>query len=98
NNPDYRRLWVEYAQKIGLDITKFQNDMAGMQAKSRVEQDRKRGIALNVGSTPYVLVNGKNVATSELTVDGLKRAIDTEIQAATASAVSVPANVSANSK
>ena len=30
-------------QHIGLDVDKFENDMAGLAAKTRVDQDRARG-------------------------------------------------------
>ena len=78
-NPNYRQLWADYAQKIGLDVAKFQNDMAGIAAKSRVDLDLARGRALNVSSTPTIFVNGTSVP---LNVQSLRQIIDEEIQLA----------------
>jgi protein-disulfide isomerase len=85
-NSNYRELFVEYAQKIGLDVEKFKADMSGMQAKTRVDQDLTRGRALQVSSTPTVIVNGRVVPYAEVTSAGMRRIIDAEIQAAAAPA------------
>lgn len=79
-NPNYRQLWTDYAQKIGLDVPKFQNDMAGIATKSRVDLDLARGRALNVNSTPTILINGTTVPYPELNVQSLRQIIDAEIQ------------------
>lgn len=79
-NPNYRQLWNEYAQRIGLDVEKFTADMAGIGAKGRVDADLARGRALNIGSTPTVLING--VPAMEVKVDALKTLIDAELEKA----------------
>jgi protein-disulfide isomerase len=75
-----KELWTGYAQKIGLDVQQWQNDMAGMAAKSRVDQDIQRGKALNVSSTPSVFINGELVPFPEVNVAGLRRMIDAKLQ------------------
>lgn len=80
-----KQLWSEYAQKIGLDVQQFQNDIAGMAAKSRVEQDRNRGSALGVNSTPSIFVNGESVPFQMANVAGLRQVIDQKLQEAAAS-------------
>ncbi|MFL6467394.1 MAG: DsbA family protein [Pyrinomonadaceae bacterium] len=96
-NPNYRDIFAEYAQKIGLDVEKFKADVSGMQAKMRVDQDMARGKALAISSTPTVIVNNKPVPYAEVTVAGMKRIIDAEMQAAVApqQAAQQPAPVSA---
>lgn len=93
-----KQLWNEYAQKIGLDIQKWQTDMAGMGTKSRVEQDMQRGKALGVGSTPSIYVNNQLVPHPEATVPGLRRIIDAELQKTSAgqSQSSAPPSSQAN--
>ena len=81
---NHKQLWNEYAEKIGLDIAKWQNDIAGMGAKQRVDSDMARGRALSVGSTPTIFVNGQSVPYPEMNVQGLRRIIDAELQKATA--------------
>ena len=81
---NYRDLWNEYAQKIGLDVEKFKADMSGMQAKSRVDLDLSRGRALGISSTPTVIVNGRMIPYTEVTAAGMRRILDAELQAANA--------------
>jgi len=73
-------LWNEYAQKIGLDVDRFQSDMAGMITKERVRLDLERGRGLGVDSTPTVFVNGRPVPFQEISVGSMRRIIDAEIQ------------------
>jgi protein-disulfide isomerase len=93
-NPGYKQLWNEYAQKLGIDVAKFQSDIAGLAAKSRVDEDLKRGRSLNVNSTPTIFVNGVSVDAKDFNVTGLKLVIDGELQKAAAAAA--PAANAAN--
>ncbi len=78
-NPEYRKIWEEYAGKIGLDLEKFKNDMAGLNAKARVDADLARGRALNVSSTPSIYVNGVLVQSEQLNIDAMRQIIDGEL-------------------
>ena len=101
-NPNFKQLWAEYASRIGLDVARWENDMIGIAAKTRVDQDLARGRALGVGSTPTVYVNGQSVPYPEMNVGGMRRIIDAELQKGSASQAqpAAPANTSnpANSK
>ncbi len=92
SNPDYRRIWEEYATKIGLDIEKFKNDMAGLNAKSRVDADLQRGRALNLSSTPTVFINGVSIPFDQMTIDLMRQVIDAELAKAVSN--NNPANTS----
>ena len=96
---NHKQLWAEYAQKIGLDVAQWQNDVAGMAAKSRVDQDMNRGKALNVSSTPSVYINGEPVPFPDVNVASLRRIIDAKLQeapqnTAASTAPARPANAS----
>ncbi len=78
-NPAYKQVWNEYAQKLGLDVAKFQNDIAGLGAKQRVDEDLKRGRSLGVTGTPSIFINGVPVDTKDFNVGGLKMLIDAEL-------------------
>lgn len=84
-------LWVSYAEKIGLDVAKWQSDMAGLAAKSRVQQDLERGRAISIGSTPTLFINGQSVPFPEMNSAGLRRIIDAELQKASAQTQPQPA-------
>lgn len=84
-SPNYKQLWAGYAEKIGLDVARWQNDMIGMGPKDRVDKDLARGRALSVSSTPTIFVNGQSVPYQEANVAGLRRIIDAELQKSGAS-------------
>jgi len=81
-DPNYKQTFNSYAEKIGLNVDKFQTDMAGLATKSRVDADIARGKALNVGSTPSLFINGKPVPYPDMNVPTLQRMIDDELKAA----------------
>jgi len=80
SNPDYRKVWEEYASKIGLDVEKFKNDMAGLNAKSRVDADLQRGRALNLSSTPSIFINGVSIPFEQMNIETMRQIIDAELQ------------------
>ena len=95
--PTFKQIWKDYAQKIGLDVDRWENDMAGIAAKTRVNADMERGKALGVNSTPTVYINGVPVQFDDMTVAGLKTLIDAESQKAPAGKVeTAPAANAAN--
>jgi protein-disulfide isomerase len=90
---DFRnKILMDYAQKIGLDIEKFKNDMAGMSAKSRVDADLQRGRGMGVSATPSFYINGKPVAFEQMDINSMKQLIDAEL----AKAPTNPANTQTN--
>lgn len=84
--PDHRNLFEEYAEKIGLDVQKFKDDMAGLNAKTRVDADLQRARALKIPSTPTFLINGYSVPFEQMNVDSMRQLIDYELQKAQGSA------------
>ena len=93
NASDARQLFEEYAQKIGLDVTKFQSDMLGLPAKTRVDADIQRARALGVNGTPTIFINGKRLAFEQFAVETMRQVIDAELQkAAGQSQPNQPAN------
>lgn len=95
SDPNYKQVFRSYAEKIGLDVNKWESDMAGLQAKSRVDADIQRAKALNITSTPTVYVNGKPVPYPDMNVPTMRQLIDAELQTATAPKQPATANNSA---
>lgn len=83
---NYKQTWKGYAEKIGLDVAKWENDMLGIVSKNRVDEDKKRGKAIGVTSTPTLFINGVDVPFAQMTKEGLKALIDAELQKTTAAA------------
>lgn len=88
NAPNYKRLWEGYAEKIGIDVPRFQAEAAGLATKGRVDEDRKRGEGLGVRSTPSVYVNGRLLAMAEINSNTMRQIIDSAIQERAAAAAS----------
>jgi len=94
SSPNYKQLWNDYAQKIGLDTSRLSTDVAGRAAKGRVDADLQRAKAIGVTGTPTIYVNGQSVGAT-IRVDVLKAAIDAELQKVSAPAAN-PAPPNAN--
>ncbi|MFN2502332.1 MAG: DsbA family protein [Pyrinomonadaceae bacterium] len=97
-SPSYKGTWKEYASKIGLDIAKWETDMAGIAARSRVDSDVARGKALGVSSTPTLYINGMALPFTEMKVQSIKSIIDGELQKAASASAPAPANPPANTE
>lgn len=93
--PSYKQMWKGYAEKIGIDVAKWEADMLGMAAKRRVDDDLVRGKAIGVNSTPTLYINGMAVPYTEMTVPKLKAIIDAELQKAPSAAPATAANPTA---
>ncbi len=94
---DYKKIFDDYAQRIGLDMAKFKNDMVNLTTKNRVDADMKRGREVGITSTPSIFINGKPVASSDFDVAKLKEIIEAELQKLSSNIPTPPAN-SANVK
>ena len=90
-DPNYKQVFADYAKQIGLDMEKFETDRTGIAAKSRVDADLMRGRGLAVGSTPSLYINNKLVPFNQMSVEGLRNLIDSELQTATAKQPTAPA-------
>jgi protein-disulfide isomerase len=86
NSAEARKLFEEYANKIGLDMAKFQTDIVSVPVKTRIDADMNRGTALNITGTPSVFINGRQLAIEEMEVNTMRQIIDAEMQKATAQA------------
>ena len=95
--PNYRELWKGYAEKIGLDVAKWEADSASVAAKGRVDLDLQRGRGLGVQSTPSVYINNRLVPFSDVNVGAMRQLIETEISNTASASSSAPVNQAAPS-
>jgi len=51
--------YVEYARQIGLDVVRFERDVASEEVKKKVEADAAEAARLGVSGTPAFFVNGR---------------------------------------
>lgn len=79
---DARIIFEDYAQKIGLDMTKYRNDVASEAVAQRIFLDGKRAHSLGVQGTPTVFMNGREIPFQSLEPSRLRAIIANEIAAA----------------
>ena len=60
-----RPLFVEYAQTLGLDVARFQQDIDGTAAAMRVVNDERRALSRRFQGTPTFVVNGRELKFEE---------------------------------
>ena len=70
--------YEEYAQQLGLDIGRFQKDVASPKVKKRVDADAALAASLGITGTPAFLVNGRFLSGAQ-PFAAFKRLIDEEL-------------------
>lgn len=73
--------YVEWAREFGLDVAKFQQDVASAEIKARVDADTKQAGALGVTGTPTFFVNGRFLQGAK-PFESFKEVIDEELKRA----------------
>ena len=68
-------LFAKYAQDLGLDLARFQTDIASDDIKAKIENDYKSGVKAGVNSTPSFFLNGKKMDNPR-NYDEFKNAIE----------------------
>lgn len=53
--------YLLFAQQLGLDLEKFQADLASDEVKAKVDADMREGESRGVNATPTFYINGKRV-------------------------------------
>jgi protein-disulfide isomerase len=76
---DTRPIFEGYAQKIGLDMTRYRSDLTSQTVEQRIFLDGKRAHSLGVKGTPTVFLNGREVPFEELEPQKLRVHIAREI-------------------
>ena len=65
---------VQYAKTIGLDVERWQRDLASPEVQQQVAREMGEGRAADVDATPTIFVNGKRLTQRSL--DDFRQAID----------------------
>jgi len=90
-DPNYKQVFADYAKQIGLNMDKFETDRAGIASKGRVDSDLNRGRALQVNSTPSLYINNKPVPFNQMSVEGIRQLVDSELQTTAGAKPAAPA-------
>lgn len=74
-SPDSKAvLFRKYAEELGLDLSRFDDDLKSTAVAARVQRDVEDGRALGVRGTPTFFLNSKRLIPS--TTEEFPRAID----------------------
>jgi protein-disulfide isomerase len=76
-----KKIFRGYAKDIGLDLTAYESCLTDSSITDAIQEDMDEGVALGVDSTPTFFVNNRRVDTSNGVEEGLRSAIDAELQA-----------------
>ncbi|MBV9450634.1 MAG: thioredoxin domain-containing protein [Streptosporangiaceae bacterium] len=71
---------LSYAERLGLDIGRFRNEVIGNVYKATIERDVQEGIRNGVNATPKFYVNGMRI-DGKLPLEGLVDAVENAIAA-----------------
>jgi protein-disulfide isomerase len=70
-----RETFVKLAQQMGMDVARFEKDMASDEVKKAVEKDVDDGERAGVQGTPTIFINGQRY-NGPITLDYLKQIFD----------------------
>ncbi len=70
---DPMKIFVGYAEELGLDMTKYNADVKSQAVIDKIRRDKGDAEAFGFNSTPTLVINGEQVTASE---SALKAAID----------------------
>lgn len=76
---DPNPIFEQYAATIGLDLTRFRQDLVSEVVAERLRLDRERATWIGVNSTPTVFLNGREVPFESLSVDKLRALIKAQL-------------------
>jgi len=57
----------QYAQQIGLNITKYKQDLSSAQITDKINRDRETAGTFNVNGTPTFILNGQKMSETDST-------------------------------
>ena len=72
--------FAAYADSIGLDAVRFQEDAKSPEVQARVVSDGEAGAARGVKNTPTIFINGREVKAA-FTLEKLQQAIEEALAA-----------------
>jgi predicted DsbA family dithiol-disulfide isomerase len=76
-----RRLFISYAETLGLDLDRFQKDMQSDRVRERIESDQARAKSLGVQTAPWLFVDKREMRSNDRNPEGVRRLLDEAVKA-----------------
>lgn len=73
-------IFESYAQELGLDMTKYRQDVADPATKAVIDADKAEGDKIGVTGTPTFVLDGKKIEDNPRDVEGFSKLIDAAIK------------------
>ena len=71
-----RLKFIQWARDLGIDVTRFEQDMDSEQVTFRIEADKDAAVALAVQDVPAIVINGRRLKADAMTPDGIREGIE----------------------
>lgn len=78
SNPN--TFFESFAKQLGLDITKFKQDLASQETNDKINADIQAGQAIGASSTPTFVLNGKKIEKNPGSIEDFNKLIDDAIK------------------
>ncbi len=72
--------YKEYATELGLDVARFEKDVASDEVKARIEADKREAARLGATGTPSFFINGRFLSGAR-PFEAFQEVIDAELEA-----------------
>lgn len=79
NAKDAKKIFISYAQDIGLNVEKFKKDIEDKPIDKKIDADQQSGTIAGVNSTPSFFINGAKIDNPE-SLDAFKALINAELK------------------
>jgi protein-disulfide isomerase len=76
---DVQPIFLSYARQLGIDVSRFMNDVANPRTYAIISSDMQRGQSRGVNSTPTVFIDGREIPFKNLTLDNLRNEIKSRL-------------------
>ncbi|HKO63141.1 MAG TPA: thioredoxin domain-containing protein [Pyrinomonadaceae bacterium] len=67
---------LQWARDLGLDVTRFEQDMDSEQVTFRIEADKDAAISLGIQEVPSIAINRRRLKTDAMNSDGIREGIE----------------------
>src|SRR5665213_1957372 len=97
NASDPTTFFNQYAQQIGLNVTKFKTDYASGTVNNLINADTAEGTKLNIQGTPTFFLDGKQISVNE-SAASFEKLINAEIAKKAGGKASTPSSTGTTSQ
>lgn len=78
-----RKIFAEYAARVGLDVERYKKDMDSEAVLARIKADQERGASIGVDRTPVLFIEGVQIPFASFNEATLRTIIDAALKGQT---------------